>query len=194
MVSPFWPSPAPTTGGEVWTRLANLVEQQDLLLHGSRIAGLTELSPQSPIDHSPDDFSKLTAVFATEDPSWAIAYAIKTNGCRSFLNACFYPGTEARGRHERRIFLSYAATVDGTSPTSPGVVYAVPRSAFLRMPTERDPTFGVITECQWASTAAVPVIAEVLVTPEDLPAVARLHDHESVQERIAAEPHGFPWI
>lgn len=194
MIASSWLAPAPTTGGQVWSRLAALVDMQDVLIHGSRTPGLAELSPRAPIDRSPDDFSKRTAVFATEDPTWAIAYAIKTTECRSFLNACFYPGSNPRSVHERRLFLSYAARADGTAPTGPGVVYAVPRSAFVRMPTESDPNFGVITECQWASDHAVPVVAEVPVLPADLPMATRLHDHDEVQRRVAADADGFPWI
>lgn len=62
------------------------------------------------------------------------------------------------------------------------------------MPTENDPNFGVITECQWASSNAVPVVAEVPVLPEDLATVAHLHDHDDVQRRIETDPEGFPWI
>ena len=73
-------------------RLAEWTADGRHLLHGSGTSGLLRLEPRAPLDHSPDDWSKRTAVFATEDPTWAIAYAVRASDCPQFLNACFYPG------------------------------------------------------------------------------------------------------
>lgn len=143
------------------------------------------------MDFSPDGFSKATAVYATEDPTWAMAYAIRTAACRRFLNACFYPAAAADWR-QRRIFLSYAS-VEGRAPTAPGVVYAVPREGFTRMPSYRDPGLGRITECQWIRQEPVAVAAEIPVAPANLPLEPLLHDCEEVGLRSARDPHGFPW-
>lgn len=189
-----WHVPAPAKGGKTWTQLAKLVATNDVVLHGSQTPGLTSLTPRAPLDFSLDEFSKTTAVYATEDPSWAVAYAIRSSSCRRFLNACFYPGTAAGGWSERRIFLSYAATADGQPPTKAGVVYVLPGRSFTGMPSYTDPILGPITECQFISTEPVPVLAEIAVEPQDLPLTPALHDFEAVSRRASATPGGFPWL
>lgn len=189
-----WLQRAPTRGDAAWTRLAEAVAAGEVLLHGSQTPGLTELEPRAPIDHSIDLFSKQMAIFATEDPTWAIAYAIRSPRCRRFLNTCFYPGSSPGAWSQRRIFLSYAATQDGGAPTGPGVVYMLPSDAFTRMPSYHDPVFGQVTECQWVSTETVPVLAEVPVAPENLPRRPLLHDFDTVTQRAAEDPGGFPWL
>lgn len=194
MNDPAWLQRAPARGDATWTRLAEAVATGDKLLHGSRTSGLAELEPRAPIDRSHDIFSKQTAIFATEDPTWAISYAIRSASCRRFLNTCFYPGPSPGDWSQRRIFLSYAATRDGRAPTGPGVVYVLPRAAFTRMPSYHDPVFGQITECQWVSTESVPVVAEVTVVPENLPSRPLLHDFDVVTQRAIGDPGGFPWL
>lgn len=194
MVDSAWLQRAPTRGDATWTLLAEAVATGDLLLHGSQTPGLTELKPRAPIDHSVDSFSKQTAVFATEDPTWAISYGIRSASCRRFLNACFYPDSSVGDWSQRRIFLSYAATQDGHAPTGPGVVYVLPSTAFTRMPSYHDPVFGSITECQWISTESVPVVTELSVAPENLQTAPLLHDFDTVTERANEDPDGFPWL
>lgn len=163
------------------------------MLHGSQTTGLSTLTPRAPLDLSMDQFSKTRAIYATEDPTWAIAYAIRSSSCRRFLNACFYPGTAPGTLAERRIFLSYASNKDGRAPTNAGVVYVVPGKSFTRMPSYTDPVLGPITECQLISTEPVPVLAEVPVEPQNLPFVPALHDYKTVSSRAVANPLGFPW-
>jgi hypothetical protein len=103
------------------------------------------LEPRAPIDFSLDEYSKRTSVFATEDPTWAIAYAVRSSSCRRFLNACFYPGASAGDGSERRIFLSFASTENGQAPTQAGTVYVLPGRSFTRMPSYTDPILGLIT-------------------------------------------------
>lgn len=194
MINLEWLHMAPTQGDAIWTHLAEAVQAGDVLLHGSQTPGLTELKLLAPIDHSLDSFSKQAAVFATEDPTWAISYGIRSPRCRRFLNACFYPAGSAGEWSQRRIFLSYAATQDGLAPTSPGTVYVLPRAPFTRMPSYQDPVFGSITECQWISTDNVPIVGELAVAPENLPIPPALHDFDTVSERVAADPSGFPWL
>lgn len=189
-----WHLPAPVDGDAVWARLAKLVAAEGFLLHGSQTPGLSTLIPQAPLDFSPDEFSKTKAIFATEDPTWAIAYAIRSPTCRRFLNACFYPGNAVGPLSERRIFLSYASTPGGRAPTRAGVVYVLPATKFTRMPSYTDPVLGQITECQFISTEPVAVVAEVSVTPQDLPITPRLHNFETVSNRANASPQGFPWL
>lgn len=194
MSDPAWLQRAPAQGDRTWTRLAEAVTTGNLLLHGSQTPGLTELDPRAPIDHSVDLFSKQTAVFATEDPTWAVSYAIRSASCRRFLNTCFYPGSSPGEWSERRIFLSYATTRDGRAPTAPGIVYVLPSAAFTRMPGYDDPLFGQITECQWVGTESVPVVAEIPVVPGNLPGLPLLHDFDTVTERADKDPGGFPWL
>nr|AFK89430.1 hypothetical protein [Arthrobacter sp. J3.40] len=152
------------------------------------------LTPRQPLDFSLDEFSKTTAIYATEDPTWAIAYAIRSSSCRRFLNACFYPGAAAGHWAERRIFLSFASTEDGQAPTNAGSVYVLPSKSFTRMPSYTDPVVGPITECQFISTEPVPVLGEISVKPQNLPLTPALHDFETVSRRASSNPLGFPWL
>ncbi|NUL44957.1 hypothetical protein F7P69_07075 [Cellulosimicrobium funkei] len=194
MTDPAWLQRAPAHGDAVWTQLASAVATGDVVLHGSQAPGLTVLEPRAPVDHSIDLFSGQSAVFATEDPTWAMSYGVRSALCRRFLNACFYPCSSPGDWSQRRIFLSYAATPDGRAPVSPGVVYLLPSAAFTRMPSYHDPVFGQITECQWVSTDTVPVLAEVPVAPANLPRRPLLHEFDAVAQRADQNPEGFPWL
>ncbi|WP_372699850.1 hypothetical protein [Arthrobacter sp. JSM 101049] len=189
-----WTRDVPTAGSPVWERLARLVDQRGLLLHGSRTPGLATLEPAAPLDRGPDVYSKSTAVFATEDPTWAMGYALRDESCLRLLNACFHPLAADGSWGPRRIFLSYARPASGTPPLSRGVVYAVPRGPFTRMPPHDDPALGSIVECQWIATDPVPVMVEIVVEPLDMPFAVRTHDHDRVSAAMDADPSGFPWL
>lgn len=189
-----WHVPSPMRGDAVFDQLVSYVHGGDYLLHGSRTAGLRVLEPRAPIDFSVDDFSKTTAVYATEDPTWAMGYALRTAEVSPFLNACFYPAARAGQWSARRIFLSYARTASSRWPLSPGVVYVLPSAGFRRMPSYTNRQLGHITECQWIATEPVPVVAEIPVTPENLPLRPRRHDPDLVPRRATDEPDGFPWL
>ncbi|RLY93838.1 hypothetical protein EAE32_00890 [Kocuria tytonicola] len=146
------------------------------------------------MDHSPDEYSKRTAVFATEDPTWAIAYAVKAPDCPQFLNACFYLGKWAGSAADRRLFYSYGRRPDGTAPVQAGMVYVVGAGAFTRQPPYPAPEIGgVITECQWTSTTPVDVVDVIPVTTADLPNPIPTHDPVLVRARMSQDPAGFPW-
>lgn len=125
-----WHWPTPAAGTRAWQQLAAMAADGQYLLHGSQTADLQLLEPRAPVDHSLDDYSKRTAVFATEDPTWAIAYAVRASDCPQFLNACFYPGDRPGTPAQRRLFYSYGRRLDGTVPVSPGVVYVLRASSF----------------------------------------------------------------
>lgn len=189
-----WHWPSPTRGTPAWTRLAQVTAGGRHLLHGSGTAGLRRLEPRAPLDHSPDEYSKRTAVFATEDPTWAIAYALRGPDCPQFLNACFYLGTQAGTATDRRLFYSYGLRTDGTVPVQAGSVYILDADAFTRQPPYMDPAVGaVITECQWTSTTSVDIVDEVQVTLSDLPGPLPTHDPIVVGGRMVLDPDGFPW-
>lgn len=189
-----WHWAAPTAGSPAWARLAAWTAGGRYLLHGSGTPGLHRLEPRAPVDCSPDEYSKRIAVFATEDPTWAIAYAIKAPDCSQFLNACFYPGKRAGAAADRRLFYSYGRRPDGTAPVRAGTVYVLDADAFTRQPSYLAPEIGgVITECQWISTAPVEVVDVVPVTTADLPSPIPTHDPGLVRARMSQESTAFPW-
>ncbi|GAA1412576.1 hypothetical protein AUR04nite_10030 [Glutamicibacter uratoxydans] len=189
-----WHEPAPVAGDDVWSQLMEYAASGQYLLHGSRSRSLEVLEPRAPIDFSLDDFSKATAVFATEDPTWAIAYAIRSPQCPGFLNACFSFGTQTPSIQNRRIFLSYAHGADSKPSFTDGIVYVVPRGSFRRMPAYEDPQLGWITECQWVSESTVPVLQSIEVSLANLPLVPRSHNAERVRLLSQKNPLGFPWL
>lgn len=189
-----WHWPIPAAGTPAWQQLAAWAADGKHLLHGSQTADLQCLEPRAPVDHSPDDYSKRTAVFATEDPTWAIAYAVRAADCPQFLNACFYPGGRPGTPAQRRLFFSYGRRSENTVPVSPGVVYVVKTRFFERQPPAWDVDLGqVITECQWTSRDSVEVVAAVRVTPADLPSPSPTHEPAEVSARMTQNPSGFPW-
>ena len=192
MTSGHWP--APTQGSPAWTRLAQWTADGRHLLHGSGTSGLLRLEPRAPLDHSPDDWSKRTAVFATEDPTWAIAYALRAPDCPQFLNACFYPGERAGAASDRRLFYSYGRRPDGTAPVQVGTVYVLNAGAFTRQPPYLDSDIGaVITECQWTSTTPADVVDAVPVTMSDLPGPLPTHNPDLIRARMAESSTRLPW-
>lgn len=194
MVRKTWHWPAPQRGSSTWRAVAASVADGRHLLHGSRTPGLTVIDPRAPLDRSPDAYSKQTAVFATEDPTWAISYAVRSKDCPQFLNACFYPGAEAGTTTQRRLFYSYGRRPDGSVPVSPGTVYVLDAAGFERQPPEDDPAVGsTVTECQWTSLRPARVVAAFTVTPDDLPTPLPSHDTASVDARAHEGPAAFPW-
>ena len=140
------------------------------------------------------DSSKRTAVFATEDPTWAIAYALKAPDCPQFLNACFYPDKWVGTVADRRLFYSYGRRPDGTTPVSAGAVYVLDAGAFTRQPSYvASEIGGAIIECQWTSTAPVDVVEAIPVTSVDLPNPIPTHDPVLVRARMSQDSAAFPW-
>lgn len=180
-----------------WTFLEWLVSQ-GYLLHGSNRPDLDRFEPRTPLDLSPDEFSKLTAVFASSDGIWAMMYALRNRTkVKRMLNMALQI-REGDNWSPMRYFLSLAplasSTTEGRSLLCEGSVYVLPACGFEQMPAYDWPGLAEVLEPHWASPQAVYPIMRVPVSPEDFPLPVRTHDAASVDALSQSDPWGFPWL
>ena len=134
--------------------LTYLVDEHDLLLHGSNNLALGRLEPRPARDLG----TELDAVVACADGVWPLFYAVVARErVRGIINGCVHVG---RARRLRRFYVFALVDADPAAATSwtPGAVYALPRSGFRR-------EWGT----EWVSPEPVEPLLRVLVRPEDFP-------------------------
>lgn len=143
-----------------------LAQERPVLFHGT---GRGDLETLSPVRQSSDTsaFGNQQAVFATQDPVWAMFFAVLDRSNPEFRSTRNGASTVIGGRREfgPRYFFAVNDAMTRERMWRPGVVYVVDRKGF--MPDARD--LGVIDNAQWASVAPVKWLAKVRVTPEDFP-------------------------
>ena len=168
-----------------------------MLLHGSGSPDITTFEPRTPIDNSPDDFSKQTAVFAASDGIWAIFYAVidRVNFRLRMLNGALQFEVP-NGWTRMHYFFSVTQEVLKRYPWREGTVYVLPPEGFMRQPPYELGKHGRIYEPHWANPKSVKPLAKLKVTPEDFPLLAQVrgHDNEEVMANAARDPYGFPWL
>lgn len=180
-----------------WVFLAWLT-RQGWLLHGSDRADLTHFEPRTPIDLSPDSFSKRTAVFAASDGVWATMYALRNRArTKRMLNMALQL-REGGSWSPTRYFLSLAPVApnvsNGRSLLQPGSVYVLPSHRFEQMPAYTWPGLGDVLEPHWANPEPVEPVMRVPVSPDDFPFPVRTHDAARVDTLSQSDPWGFPWL
>lgn len=182
----------------VWEVLSWVADTEGYLLHGSRDPSLAVLEPRAPVDLGPDDFSKRTAVFATDNALWAMFYALRGERTRSMLNTCVraWGRTGWSGWH---YFLSVSSGGPERAPDprallDPGWVYVVERADAAQMPLYDWPGIGRVEEPQFAIPGAAPTLARVRVVPDDLPLTVHGHDAARTSRLAGSDPGGFPWL
>lgn len=168
------------------------------LLHGSEHSGITCFEPRTPIDLSPDTFSKRTAVFASSDGVWALMYALRNRAqTKRILNMALQV-REDDGWSQMRYFLSFAPrdpnVTEGRKLLQNGYVYVLPRDRFEQMPIYNWPGLGNILEPHWANPQSVRPVMCVPVSPRDFPLPVRIHDAAQVDTLSQTDPWGFPWL
>ncbi|AFZ65791.1 hypothetical protein Deipe_0188 [Deinococcus peraridilitoris DSM 19664] len=171
---------------------------QGWLLHGSNHPDITRFEPRTPVDLSPDEFSKRTAVFAASDGVWAMMYALTDRArVRRILNMALRVRQENRWS-EQRYFLSLAphdhAVTEGIDLLRHGSVYVLSSAGFERMPPYEWPALGEVMEPHWASPSAVAPLMRVDVSPTDFLLPVRMHDAGRVDRLCQSDPWGFPWL
>ena len=180
-----------------WLFLQWLVGQ-GYVLHGSNRADVQRFEPRTPVDLSPDDFSKRTAVFAASDGIWAMMYALVDRArIKRMLNMALQV-YEADAWSPMQYFLSLAprdATVTQSSDLlCDGTVYVLPTTEFEAMPPYFWPDLGDVREPQQANPYTVLPVMQVPVSPSDFPFPVRLHDAQRVDALCQSDPWNFPWL
>lgn len=149
-------SPIPRTEFLRW-----LAQHRNVLFHGS---GRDDIRVLEPIRLSSDTtaFGNQQAVYATDDPVWAIYFATlrrhapfgTRNGSIAVAGADLYP---------RWYHFSVTAPLDRQTRFGPGWLYVLPRDSFTPQPA----VLGVLDTAQWVSPVSVEPVVRIPVTPED---------------------------
>ncbi|TCC46871.1 hypothetical protein E0H75_27945 [Kribbella capetownensis] len=152
------------------TYLRWLATHRDVLFHGSQRADLDQLTPDRESGDS-TAFGNQRAVFATDDPIWAMWFALlnRSPGYRSTRNGAW----SVRGGHDRHYFFSVDSDQPDADLLTPGWLYVLPRSGFTR---ER-PAAGLVQSGQWINPNPVRPIAHLPVSPTDFPFPNHVHRH-----------------
>ncbi len=181
-----------------WVFLCWLAEQKGYLLHGSDNADILEFEPRTPKDDSPDDFSKQTAVFATDDGIWPIFYAVvnRKQFKLRMLNGALQFATSSGEWSDVRYFFSLTESVLKQHPWHDGTVYILPRDGFKQGPPPYELRGHLVLEPHWANPKPVHPTAKLRVTPEDFPFLEQVrgHDDATVMASAAHDPYGYPWL
>lgn len=158
--------------------LRYLVEQREVLLHGSNRADIEVLEPKRQTDCSG---KQIHAVFASGDGIWPLFFAIvdQANYRGSLRNGCWVI-TNQKGASQRFYFFSLNRAMLAQGPWTDGTVYILPREGFTQ--TSR----GVIRFDEWASDRAVRPLARLPVTPEDFPFLNQVTGHDEKESLIAS--------
>lgn len=164
--------------GPVLPYLLWLGGHRDVLFHGSPRTGLAELRTERE-STDPSTFGNQRAVFATDDPVWAIFFAVlvRGSGFGSTRNGSYVSARAPRSRHHYH--LSVRRT-DDAAPLAPGRLYVLPAATFRR---ER-PWLGLLHTGQWASDRPVRPLASLAVTPADLPVPVGRHETDESLWRV----------
>ncbi len=180
-----------------WVFLNWLADEKGLLMHGTGNPDIALFEPRTPIDNSPDDFSKQTAVFAAGDGIWAVFYAVidRVNFRLRMLNGALQ-FEAAEGWTRMHYFFSVTQEVLKRYPWREGVVYVLSSDGFVRQPPYMLGKHGRIYEPHYANLNPVRPLVKLQVTPEDFPLLTQVrgHDNDEVMAHAAREPYGFPWL
>jgi hypothetical protein len=134
--------------------LTHLVEQHDLLLHGSNHTELEAIEPRPARDFG----TQVDVVAATDDGIWPLFYAVVARErVRGVFTACLHLG---RPPSPRRFYMFrvFGADPHEDATWTEGAVYAVPRDGFRR-------EWGN----EWLRGSEVTPVLCVLVRPSDFP-------------------------
>ncbi|MGH2409652.1 MAG: hypothetical protein ACRDGS_04690 [Chloroflexota bacterium] len=178
-----------------WQFLCWLCDTHDVLLHGSGNRHIREFEPRQSNDV--EAFGNRKAVYAASDGLWPLYFAIvdRARSVHSLINGCFRViGTDGRAS-DPYYFFSINDNALPHRPWRAGTIYVLPRGGFEQQ--SRSSYQGADIEiAQWASLTPVRPLVRIAVDPDDFPFLARIrgHDITVVNQRIARNSGGFPWL
>ncbi|MEV0286308.1 hypothetical protein AB0H36_19525 [Kribbella sp. NPDC050820] len=148
-----------------------LASHRQVLFHGSQRDSISELRPDRESDDS-TAFGSQRAVFATDDPVWAMWFALLTRGqgFRSTRNGVWsIPGDT---QHQQYFF-----SVDSDQPDAEllthGWLYMLSRDGFTAEPA----VAGLLQSGQWVNPNPVRPVARIAVAPADFPFTSIIGRH-----------------
>ena len=141
-----------------------LAENRPVVFHGSQRDDLTELSTER---RSRDTtvWGNQQAVYASEDPVWAIYFAClrRDGGWKGTRNGTM--GQAGGPLYPRRYFFLHNRGSASPDRFGPGSLYVLPPDTFVA----DEPIAGVIDVAHLVSREPVTPLARIDVTPEDFP-------------------------
>jgi hypothetical protein len=140
-----------------------LTERRDVLFHGSSRSDLDTLEPIR-LSRDTTEFGNQQAVYATDDPVWAIYFAILRRDA-PFGTRNGSMGLAGPGVYPRWYNFSLLPPIDPKTRFGPGWLYVLPRGRFRPEP----PQLGVIDTAQWVSPEPVRPVGRIDVEPADFP-------------------------
>lgn len=159
-----------------------LAEHRDVLFHGSRRADLDVLEPIR-LTRDTTAFGDQQAVYATNDPVWAIYFATVRRGKGfSTRNGSLAPAA-ARGVYPRWYFFSLNPSSETAERFGDGSLYVLPRRGFASQP----PLYRAVDSAQWVSAEPVRPLARIAVGAADFPL------RDSVVTHTSREPMFVTW-
>ncbi len=180
-----------------WRFLCYIVEQHDVVLHGSSNADIARFEPRQSLDLN--DFGAQTAVYAAADGIWPLYFAIVDRAKSPTLHNACVRVERPNGTLDAPYYYfsisrqALAHQAAGDSPYHNGTVYLLPRATFVAEPSFLFGTWRIHT-AQLASPVAVTPLAKLTITPEDFPFLAQMqtHDDARLAEYTEAMRQGLP--
>jgi hypothetical protein len=173
-----------------WRFLCSLAARRRIAFHGTGDPGIERFEPREPVDFAP--FGQQSAVFATNDPIWAMFYAIvdRTRHSLTLNNGCLV--LEDTG--DVYYYFSVSRQALPLEPWRTGYVYLLPADTFVEQP-------GAVYAGrpahipQLASPVAVRPFARLRITPRSFPFLDRIrgHDDERLADYAQAVMAAAPW-
>ncbi|HSC74028.1 MAG TPA: hypothetical protein VLB89_07665 [Gaiellaceae bacterium] len=140
-----------------------LTDRRDVLFHGSSRGDLETLEPIR-LSRDTTTFGDQQAVYASNDPVWAIYFAILRRDAQfSTRNASM--GVAGAGVYPRWYTFALLPPADPQARFGRGSLYVLPRAPFRPEP----PQLGVLDTAQWVSPEPVHALVRIDVGPDDFP-------------------------
>jgi hypothetical protein len=139
--------------------LRHLLEQRQVLLHGTGDGTIEQFEPQRQTDF---DNEWTYAVFATDDPIWPLFFAVVNRPVvRSLINGC------SRRYGPSHYYFSIGADPGRADSWRSGWIYVLPRDTFSLHPSGPE----------WLSPVPVRPLARIRVEPSDFPFLGDVTGH-----------------
>ena len=178
-----------------WQFISHIVEQRNLIAHGSQNGAIAEFEPRQSHDAHP--FGNRQAVYGASDGLWSMYYAILDRAAHPMLlvNSAARVELDNGALSDPFYFFSISRPALEARAFRPGTLYLLPRDSFEPMPPLSIGGQRAHVP-QWASLVAVTPLARIAVAPEDFPFLEQVrgHDDAHILERAKADPEGFPWL
>lgn len=161
-----------------FTYLSWLAAHQPVLFHGTKRGALTELgTARESSDVSV--FGNQQAVFASDDPVWAMFFAVVNRG--PALTSMRNGSVSTVGSPDRRhYYFSVNERPGDDAVLGPGWIYVLPRAGFRAEPAH----FGVLYTSHWVSERLVRPLFRIAVSEADFPFAPRIGRHHPEESML----------